>query len=1130
MFTSMKLKNTFLLLLLLVFTGQPWVHAQDKRTLETRVADVLALFPARDASEAERLFNDLINLPDEGLYAVVERVVPNGKPEGVAPRYAVSLLTHHASSASQKARIEKAYLHALAQTSNTEVGAYFIENLKRIGTNASVKPLAGKIDDEGLADQAIGALVSINSDESKEALLVALAQRYPASTHARLIQAVGEVGYAKAVPAVSQFAADPNEVIRRHALWTLARIADAASYDVLLKAARRVGFTHDPAEATHALIEYIHRLAANGNAALATKASKEVLRQVQAPGQQHFRLAALQALAKTAPAASTKVLVKEMDRFDAGYQKEVLNIASLNLNSEAATKRWKKFYRKTSSGKADVLRMLAQADRSDDFVRTALLPALESRDPELRMTAAEEIAYSPNKEFHQPVIDFLMSAESDDELKVAKASLLRMLDQDNVGALAPYVDNARPAVQAVLLGILAERRANDYFDVALKHTSSSDAAVRKAAFSALPRLASARDTEPLLELLSRTEDTEQAGFIQQALIESIDKNSHAAINAAYARNKAMLLPLLPYVNDEGALDRVIEAFESENKQEKAAAFQALTNWQDHQAVRKLLAIRRDPALAQYHEEAFQALVRQTTRASLPDDQKLLILDAAMEEASTNAERASVIRAVGTLRSFLALVFVSEYLDDEQLNGVASRSVMQIALPTADGRPGLTGAFVRSTLQKILDKLEGQDSQYEVIDIQTYLADMPYTRGYESIFNGKDLSGWQGLVENPIARAKMSRQQLAQKQKRADAKMRENWSVKDGVIVFNGKGDNLCTVRKYGDFEMYVDWRISRDGDSGIYLRGTPQVQIWDPWGSSELARVGSGGLFNNEKHADKPLQVADNPIGEWNTFHIRMVGEKVTVHLNGVKVVDDVVMENYWDRSIPIFSEEAIELQAHGNEIAFRNLYIKELGGKPYELSPEEKEEGFEVLFNGKDLDNWVGNKTEYVVEDNTIAIYPKGKGHGNLFTEKEYSDFIFRFAFQLTPGANNGLGIHAGLGGDVAYGGKEIQILDDTAPVYAKLEPYQYHGSVYGLVPAKRGHLRPVGEWNEQEVYVKGDRIRVVLNGTVIVDADLKQATKNGTLDKREHPGLNVRKGHIGFLGHGTIVRFRDIRIKELK
>ncbi len=475
------------------------------------------------------------------------------------------------------------------------------------------------------------------------------------------------------------------------------------------------------------------------------------------------------------------------------------------------------------------------------------------------------------------------------------------------------------------------------------------------------------------------------------------------------------------------------------------------------------------------------------------------------------------------------MFVSKYIDDPDASAAASRSAMQIALPTADAKPGLTGIEVRNTLQRMLDKLTGDDSQYERIDILTYLESLPYTKGFEPIFNGKDFTGWQGLVENPIARSKMTKEVLAKKQQEANAKVSNNWSVKDGNIVFQGDGANLCTTRKYGDFEMIVDWKISKNGDSGIYLRGSPQVQIWDVARVDDGAQVGSGGLYNNEKARSTPLVVADNPVGEWNTFNIKMIGDRVTVYLNGVLVVDNVDMENYWDRKLPIFSEEAIELQAHGTELAFRDIYVKELSSKAYELTKEEKEQGFEVLFNGKDLNNWVGNKTDYVVEDNTIAIYPTKESHGNLNTEKEYSDFIFRFEFQLTPGANNGLGIHAPLDGDAAYVGKEIQILDNTAPVYSKLEVWQYHGSVYGILPAKREFLKPVGEWNQEEVYVKGDIIKVTLNGTVIAEGDLKKATKNGTLDHKDHPGLNRHSGHIGFLGHGTVVKFRNIRLKDL-
>lgn len=200
----------------------------------------------------------------------------------------------------------------------------------------------------------------------------------------------------------------------------------------------------------------------------------------------------------------------------------------------------------------------------------------------------------------------------------------------------------------------------------------------------------------------------------------------------------------------------------------------------------------------------------------------------------------------------------------------------------------------------------------------------------------------------------------------------------------------------------------------------------------------------------------------------------------------------------------------------------------PFALSKKERKQGFKVLFDGTNLDQWTGNKTDYIVENGNIVIYPKG-GSGNLYSKDEYGDFIFRFEFQLTPGANNGLGIRAPLGGDAAYKGMELQILDNEAEQYKDLKPYQYHGSVYGVIPAKRGFLKPTGEWNQEEVVVKGTKIKVILNGTVILDGDIAEAKKNGTHDGHQHPGLQRDKGYIGFLGHGSVVRFKDIRVKEL-
>ena len=190
-------------------------------------------------------------------------------------------------------------------------------------------------------------------------------------------------------------------------------------------------------------------------------------------------------------------------------------------------------------------------------------------------------------------------------------------------------------------------------------------------------------------------------------------------------------------------------------------------------------------------------------------------------------------------------------------------------------------------------------------------------GFTALFNGKDLTGWQGLVELP-QRSKLTPEQLAKKQQEANAKYLPHWTVKDGILNYDGKGQSLQTAKDYGNFELYVDWKIGKKGDSGVYLRGNPQVQIWDN-------PRGSGGLYNNKKHPSDPTKVADKPVGEWNTFHIIMKGDEVTVYLNGELVVDKVPLENYWEPGQPLPAKGPIELQHHGDKLWFKNIYIKEL-------------------------------------------------------------------------------------------------------------------------------------------------------------------------------------------------------------
>jgi len=408
------------------------------------------------------------------------------------------------------------------------------------------------------------------------------------------------------------------------------------------------------------------------------------------------------------------------------------------------------------------------------------------------------------------------------------------------------------------------------------------------------------------------------------------------------------------------------------------------------------------------------------------------------------------------------------------------------------------------------------------------------KNFEPIFNGKNLDGWHGMNFDPRKLATMSAEERAARRAADMTELLKHWRVDDGIIVNDGEGPYLTTDREYGDMEVLIEYKTVPIADSGIYLRGTPQVQIWDSTNES-ISKIGgdkgSGGLWNNSPGAagKDPLVLADAPFGTWNRFRILQIGARTSVHLNDKLVVDHAIMENYWDREKPLFPRGPIQLQTHGGEICWRNIRIREIDAAEANRTLSERDsDGFTDLFNGKDLSGWEGAVGEYMVTDGVVQC-KKGTG-SHLYTANQYSDFVVRLEFRLPPGGNNGLAIRHPGGARVdssQHAMCELQILDNSAEMYAELDPRQYHGSAYGMVPAHRGYQRPVGEWNFQEVTVKGSTIRVELNGTVILDCDLGKL--ESTMNSGEHPGRTRTSGHFGFAGHSSPVEFRNVRLKEL-
>ncbi len=408
-------------------------------------------------------------------------------------------------------------------------------------------------------------------------------------------------------------------------------------------------------------------------------------------------------------------------------------------------------------------------------------------------------------------------------------------------------------------------------------------------------------------------------------------------------------------------------------------------------------------------------------------------------------------------------------------------------------------------------------------------------GFRALFNGEDLAGWHGMPHfDPQTLAAMSDEE---RQKQLGERWKEtiaHWRIENGELVNDGHGPYLTTDREYGDIELLIEYRTVPLADSGIYLRGTPQVQIWD-WTEAggkwdRGADKGSGGLFNNADDAPgrDPLVLADRPFGEWNKFRIVQVGERTSVWLNDRLVVDHAQMDNFWNREIPLFREGNIQLQTHGGEIRWRNLFIREIPSEEAnEILASHGDDGYESIFNGEDLTGWTGAADNYEVVNGAIAC--KAGSGGVLYTEQEYDNFQVRLQFRLPPGGNNGLAIRYPGEGNAAYNGMtELQVLDTNHPRYAgQLDPRQAHGSVYGMVAAANGFLRPTGEWNFQEVTVDGPNIKVELNGTVILDADVSTVTE--FMGGDPHPGKDLTSGHFGFAGHNDPVRFRNIRIKPV-
>ena len=1103
------------------------------RTNSTIIADALAQLPADNQQQYNIVIADLVSTGEEGLLDLIGRMNPPGDVSNEAYEFAISGWSHFVSKDDAKRTVAaNAYEKALNKTLDKEIKAFIIRQLRTVGSDDNVEILSGYLSDDYLSGAASAALTSVGTEKAGAALLSALTASNSEQINLHLVNALGQIKFNTAEPVLlNLLSSNPSSKMEGVLLSAISKIGGKESIRPLRNAAEKADLAYGKNSAVDSYIELLGRLGSSETRTVKREADR-LLSRAKKQNKSELKIAATKVLLQQPKANASKILKGVIKDGDIRYLTNVLNAFPFE-NDKKSVELIKKTISSNKSQDVQTSLIYWLGTNKSTGSASLITPYLNSNNKMVLKAATQSLSKIGGEDAIIALAGLLKS--SDDETVTLAKNALMSIDGDISYTLASVFESSGDTGKKAILEIISSRILESQYNLVYNQMFSDNNAVKAAAANTLKYIVVDENLNDMFTLLEQS-DAEYVPAIQESINAALknlsdeDKTKVVSERINKSNKKHLYYRALAGIGSADAIEQITEAYNKETGTNRDAAFTALASVNAFEAIYPVIDIARSTTNKSELEKVTNALISIIRRSNQTGEIKYLYLREAMQFAQNDTQKSTILNLLGNTGQYPAMIYVAKYMDDTAVSEAAALAAMNIALSNAAFASEETTAI----LNKVSKTLTNPDAGYQRQSINKYLSENSAEGGYVSLFNGENLDGWKGLVGNPITRSKMNARELAAAQVKANKQMALDWKVEDGMIVFDGKGyDNLCTEKQYGDFEILIDWKLypGPEPDAGLYLRGTPQVQIWDTARVDVGAQVGSGGLYNNQQHPSKPLKVADQRVGDWNTFKIRMIGERVTVWLNGELVTDNVVLENFWDRSQPIFPVEQIELQAHGSKVAYRDIYIKEIARpEPFKLSDEEKAEGFRILFDGTNLDEWIGNKNDYTVESGNIVLYPPTTGSGgNLYTSDEFDNFIFRFEFMLTPGANNGLGIRTPSSGDAAYSGMELQILDNDAPIYANLEKYQYHGSVYGVIPAKRGALKPMGEWNYQEVIADGDNIKITLNGTVILDGNIREASKNGTIDGKEHPGLLNKTGSIGFLGHGSKVKFKNIRVKEL-
>jgi HEAT repeat protein len=1078
--------------------------------------ELLQLIPANTATQTYLINKALLAQGSTGVLDLC--LMLNGKDEQTktAVEYALSSLsfqvTRSHNAEERQEFLQGIYLALQADQLRTE-RPLLISLLKIAGDETSLEPLARYLPDEMLGALAVPAMLNVGTPAAAKELLSALG-RVSGNNRIAIIQALGQLRYRPAAGRIFEYVSDPDTVVRSVVISALANMGYEPLRPVLLESIAKSSAPYKE----QLIIDYLKFIEQLKDKSRAAQYCREIITNSPAYFSGHNRLTAAGMLIDIL--AGTPALPEVLNFMQSCAAQDQLTILTFLekldtadlLTAIAAVKD-----KLPPLWQANFISMLGS--RKDQRAIPFIAAAAQDSAVIIRAAAIKaQLQIQPGQasEFLIPV----MCRENDSLLFDALPAALKSIPaQQLFPDLIEHYPEMSLAGRQLVLDLLGERQLSLYTDFVIKQLSAEQAEVRLAAMRNLPDLAVAGDLPVLLSQWQRTAAAEQE-ILFKSILNLIDRYQDEPATAKaimeFAQNqddsnREFLLRMLKQVANDQALQIWRSEMKSGKAEMKDAAWRTLCEWPRLNALNDLLNLAASTEDLTYRVLATRACLRLLQENDTGKEIEFQDYKRLLGSTPRLEDKQLVLAAMADLKSERVLHYLTTLINDPALGSAATMAIMNMVKSDSDSIAEIKGTEIAAVFLQIQLK-PGSAVEKTASESDDSLHNVP-PAGFFALFNGTDLTGWQGLVADPPTRAGMSPEELRKAQQQADQHMRLHWKIIDGILCFDGHGENLCTLKNYKNFELRLDWKIEKNGDSGIYLRGSPQVQIWDPGTSA----TGSGGLYNNQIGSSLPLQLSDRPAGAWNTFRIIMLGSRVTVYLNEQLVVDNVVLENYWERDKPIYASGPIELQAHNNPLYFRNIFIRELPDQDRPFSGD--------LFNGIDLTGWQiidGLPDGWQVRDS--VLYATGLDYGWISTDQTFGDFKLELEFRLPAGGNSGIFIRAPHEGDPAYTGMEIQLLDDYAQQYADLKPWQYCGSVYGIQAPAQRVSKPDGTWQKMVIECRGPQIKVILNDLLIVDTNLIKHMDKETA----HPGIKRREGHIGLQNHSTRVEFRKIQLIE--